>query len=340
MMMKLKWLFGALLLANLGLWMWASWYREAPAPEDRGARAPIAPQKLRRLAEPGVKLVPRKVPPPLNAELASSAPQICFRVGPFPDADAAAGAESKLGALQLASVRRAEEIKLISGYRVSLPAFSSKAAAERERRRLTQLGIKDHALIQDGATRYLVSLGLFAVEANAQGRVHELAAKGVTARIEPMEQTRTRYWLDINVPVPPDTAAKIKQLFSETKAVQVQEAACPAVAPGNPPPAQQPSGSAPRARLFDRQGILTVASATIRARIAQWVEHLICNQAVGGSNPSAGSIFSTTYEQFRDNRHGLASSLASFAVGGRGSPVGVCPLLLQLPLGVRGCGER
>ena len=33
-----------------------------------------------------------------------------------------------------------------------------------------------------------------------------------------------------------------------------------------------------------------ITAVQFSARIAQSVEHLICNQRVGGSNPSAGSI--------------------------------------------------
>ena len=41
---------------------------------------------------------------------------------------------------------------------------------------------------------------------------------------------------------------------------------------------------------FLRLSTVGHSSFTCIARIAQLVEHLICNQAVGGSNPSAGSI--------------------------------------------------
>ncbi len=234
--MKLKWLFAALVLANLGLWMWASWYRETPAPENRAARPPIAPEKMRLLSEPGVKLIPRKAPPPANAELAAAAAQVCFHIGPFADADAAVAGESKLSEWHLAIVRRAEELKVVIGYRVYLPAFTSKEAAERKRKQLTRLGFKDHALSQDGPSQYSISLGLFAVEANAQGRVRELAAKGVTAEMQAVTQTRTHYWLDINVAVLPDIAAKVKQIDWGAKDIQAQETACPAVTPPSPPP--------------------------------------------------------------------------------------------------------
>ena len=241
--MKLKWLFAALVLANLGLWMWASWYRETLAPENHAARPPIAPEKMRLLGEPGVKLQPRKAPPPANAELAATAAQVCFHIGPFLDANAATTGESKLNEWHIAFVRRSEEIKIVTGYRVYLPGFATKEAAERKRQELTRLGFKDHALSQEGASQYSISLGLFAVEVNAQSRVRELAAKGVSAEIQPLTQTRTRYWLDTNVAVPPDTAAKLKQFVWDAKDVQAQESACPAVTPPSPQPAPRENKS-------------------------------------------------------------------------------------------------
>jgi len=246
--MKLKWLFAALVLANLGLWMWASWYRETPAPENRNARSSIAPEKMRLLNEPGVNLKPRKAPPPANAELAAGTPQICFHIGPFADANAAAAGESKLNELQLGSMRQAEEIKIVTGYRVFLSALASKEEAERKRQQLTRLGFTDHAVMQEGASHYSISLGLFAVEANAQIRVRELAGKGISAKIEPLTQKRTRVWLDVNVPVPPETAAKVKQIDWGAKDVQAQEIACSAATTPIPPPAtsHEPLDNAPR----------------------------------------------------------------------------------------------
>src|SRR6185437_1030509 len=47
------------------------------------------------------------------------------------------------------------------------------------------------------------------------------------------------------------------------------------------------------------------------AGVAQLVEHLICNQRVGGSSPSASSIQSITYSQFRDVGAGLVATLVA-----------------------------
>jgi len=225
--MKLKWLFGALVLVNLGLWMWASWYREPAFQQNRAVRPPIAAEKMRLLSESGVKLQSRKTPLPAHAELPANAPQVCFRIGPFPDADIATKAETSLTKLQLLFSRRSEETKTVSGYQVYLPPLPSKAAAERKRKQLTRLGFKDHAVIQEGVLRNAISLGLFSVETNANIRVQKLAAKGIRAKVQALYQTQTLYWLDITAAVPAATAAKVKEI-DWGKDIQAQETACPA----------------------------------------------------------------------------------------------------------------
>jgi hypothetical protein len=232
--MRLKWIFAALVLVNLGLWMWANWYKELPEEESRTAREPVAPEKMRLLNEPGVKLAPRKTPPPANAELKTSAAPVCFQIGPFPDADIVARAETRLNELELTYSRRQEETRTITGYLVFLPPLSSLEAAERKRRELTRLGFKDHALMQEEGMQNAISLGVFTVEANAESRVRELAARKVPARMQPFVLSRKRFWLDVAVNFPSDTLDKLGQIDWAANDVQVQEMACPAVT--NPPP--------------------------------------------------------------------------------------------------------
>ena len=246
--MKLKWLFAAFVLANLGLWMWASWYKEAPVEENRPARAPIAPEKMRLLTEPDVKLTLRKTPPPANAELTANAVPVCFHIGPFAETARVTQAEAKLSELRLGFSRRAEETKTITGYRVYLPPLASKEAAERKRQELSRLGFKDHAVFQEEGWHNAISLGLFSVEANATARVRELAAKGVEASMQPLTQNRTRTWLDLIAPVSPENVMKLKQTDWGAKDIQAQETSCPAGA--NPPllpaPLPVPRDNAPR----------------------------------------------------------------------------------------------
>jgi len=225
--MKLKWLFAAFVLANIGLWMWASWYKETPLEETRAARAPLALEKMRLLTEPNVKLTPRKTPPPANAELTANAVPVCFHLGPFTDTARVTQAEAKLNELHLGFARRTEETKMITGYRVYLPPLASKEAAERKRQELTRLGFKDHAVFQEEGWRNAISLGLFSVEANATARVRELAAKGVEASMQPLTQDRTLYWLDLLEPTAQDNIVKLKQAEWGAKEVRLHESTCP-----------------------------------------------------------------------------------------------------------------
>jgi hypothetical protein len=225
--MKLKWLFAAFVLANIGLWMWASWYKETPLEETRAARAPLALEKMRLLTEPNVKLTPRKTPPPANAELVANAVPVCFHLGPFTDTVRVTQAEAKLNELHLGFARRTEETKMITGYRVYLPPLASKESAERKRKELTRLGFKDHAVIQEEGWHNAISLGLFSVEANATARVRELAAKGVEASMQPLTQDRTLYWLDLLEPTAQDNIVKLKQADWGAKEVQLHESTCP-----------------------------------------------------------------------------------------------------------------
>jgi len=242
--MKLKWLFAALVLANLGLWMWASWYKEAPLEQTRLARGPIAIEKMRLLNEPNVKLVPRKTPPPANADLVAKAVPVCIQLGPFTDSVLVTRAETRLSEMRLEFVRRTEEATMVTGYRVYLPPLASKEAAERKRKELARLGLKDHAVIQEEGWHNAISLGLFSVEANAEGRVRELAAKGVKAKVQPLTQSRTRTWLDLVAPVVPVDFMKLKLSDWGAKDIQAQETTCPA-ATNTPPPSPAPPGNAP-----------------------------------------------------------------------------------------------
>lgn len=226
--MKFKWIFAALVLANIGMWMWANWYKEPPLEARREAQAPIAPEKMRLLTEPGVRAAPRPTPPANPAPVVTAAPE-CLRLGPFTDAATVAEAEKKLTPYSAEISRHTEEIQAVTGYRVYLPPLPSREAAERQRTELTRLGFRDHALIQEAGLENAISLGWFSVEANAETRVRELAAKHVSARIQPLQQPRPRYWLDVRAPAA--AATELRSLDWKDTGAAWQEQPCPAASP-------------------------------------------------------------------------------------------------------------
>jgi len=223
----LKWILGALVLANIGIWMWAHWYREPPADAAYQARPDVAPEKMKLLSEPTgtVKAPAAARPAPVPTATA------CFRVGPFLDEKQAVTVSEKLTGLKLRHTRDAGERKAVTGYRVQLPPFDSKAAAERKRRELTRLGFKDHALIAEPGVENAISLGVFSVEANAKAQVARLAAKGVKPSIVPIETTRLEIWFDVTAAPADADRTMAKALDQELRAVQGAVAAAECGAP-------------------------------------------------------------------------------------------------------------
>jgi hypothetical protein len=144
--------------------------------------------------------------------------------------------------------------------------------------------------MQEEGMQNAISLGLFTVEANAESRVRELAAKKIQARIQPFQQTRTRFWLDVAVRAPAETQGKLKQIDWAAKDVQVREITC-RPAPARRRPNRPRRATTRRAEwAAPPRAVILAVLFSLYARIAQLVEHLICNQDVGGSRPSAGSI--------------------------------------------------
>jgi len=226
----MKWVFAFLVLANLGLWMWATGYHREPPEEAPPPRPALAPEKMRLLSEPGVKLKPRAPKPPPPPAVAT-----CFRLGPFAEGQAEALAAARLAELKLAFERRAEETQAAGGFRVYLPPFPSKGAAEKKRKDLTRLGFKDHALMQEEGLRNAIALGLFSVEANAQAHVQRLAAKGVKAKMEPIPPARPPHWFELR---PAEGLADILKQQDWGAGVEVRSISCP------PPAAAAPETNA------------------------------------------------------------------------------------------------
>ncbi|WP_371324360.1 SPOR domain-containing protein [Dechloromonas sp. ZY10] len=67
---------------------------------------------------------------------------------------------------------------------VYIPPLSNKAESERKAGQLRTLGINDYFIVNDGAQRFAISLGIFSAESRAEERLAELKAKGVrSARV-------------------------------------------------------------------------------------------------------------------------------------------------------------
>ncbi len=223
-----KWLFALLILANVGLWLWMTGFRQGDATPVEGPRPAIQPEKLRLLTEPGVQVQERAPEAPVSPELANIAAG-CYRLGPFADDAATEKAIDILKQVPLAYERLREEQTVVTGYRVYLPPLPNRDAVEKKRRQLTRLGFKDHSLIQEEGLQNAISLGTFTVEANAQKHLQALAAKKVEAKMQTLTQTRTLQWLALG---PAENLAGVLPRLRETDwsaEAKVEETPCPTV---------------------------------------------------------------------------------------------------------------
>ncbi len=255
----LRWLFAVLVLVNLGVVMWASWYREPALPAPKPPLPDVHPEKIVPLSMPGLEL--KRLPPTVNAKSSRPAPlapvtskpvspvtqlpqppaRQCLTIGPF-DTDAAAQ-NAGLQLLKTAGLgysMRKQEDKVASSYWVYLPPRSSQREAEITLKQLDRKGIKDHVIVQEPDMNNAISLGLYALPKNARIRMEELARKGVHAKQQVRYRQRTRYWMDGEV----DQSDQVTRLKSEdwgASGVAAQDVPCATA----PVPASIPATSAP-----------------------------------------------------------------------------------------------
>jgi len=196
----LKWVFAALVIVNVGVALWVYSYGDKPVAPEEEPRLAVHPELMKLATEPGAalklraKATPRKLQPPSEPSAMQPA---CYRAGPFSELEQVLDAARKLETRGIASMRREETRPTVTGYRVYLPPFPTRQAAEAKRKELTKLGFRDHALILDNG-RYGVALGFYSVRANAAKQLRRLEAKGVGAKVEPVQQSRTAYWLELS----------------------------------------------------------------------------------------------------------------------------------------------
>ena len=70
-----------------------------------------------------------------------------------------------------------------NGWWVYIPALPTRADADRKAGELRNLGVTDFFIVQEGATRHAISLGIFSSDKGAGERLAELKGKGVRSAV-------------------------------------------------------------------------------------------------------------------------------------------------------------
>lgn len=73
-----------------------------------------------------------------------------------------------------------------NGWWVFIPPLSGKAEADKKAGELRRFGVTDYFILQDGPSRFAISLGVFSTEKGGQDRLAELKERGIrSARLLP-----------------------------------------------------------------------------------------------------------------------------------------------------------
>jgi hypothetical protein len=197
----MRWGFAVLVLANIGLLMWATWYREGVS-EVRQPNPVFHPEQMVPLSTPGVALQARKNESVRPSLIAAKPRPRCVSIGPFVSMQLADKAQARLTEVQQVATRRNEERKLESGYWVYLAPFDNRKQAERRLKEVERLGVRDVLIMPDADGNPAISLGLFTQADNAQKRLQELAEKGVQAQQQTRHRIESLVWFDLRLPEP------------------------------------------------------------------------------------------------------------------------------------------
>lgn len=193
----LRWVFGALVLLNIGLAMWANWYAGGGDAPVAAPRPPINPEAMRLVTDPAARLLARTPDVPPTDKVLAEVQRVCHAVGPFDSSKSATEAGSQIKGAGLDYRLRTESIKekRFQVYIGPLPSIRVAAAVQQ---RLNRLGFRDHALIREGDLKNAVSVGVFEQKANADQVKKRLARHNIRTRSQVRELSRERYWLDVD----------------------------------------------------------------------------------------------------------------------------------------------
>ena len=180
-----------LILANLLFFVWAQGFLGG---RDEGRE----PQRLSTQVMPE-KLKVEVVDPERAAKAAAEVCRLVRGLAPSEAQRLAAQAEEKLPGLRIAIKTNEAPANI---YWVNIPGQASKAIAEQKLVELKQRGvINTPVILEDGAGRFVVSLGLFNTEQLANSYLQELVKRGVrAAQVQTRENVLDKAQLEVRGP--------------------------------------------------------------------------------------------------------------------------------------------
>lgn len=134
-----------------------------------------------------------------QAALAPPPPDTCIEVGPLRSLAEADKRKLWFEARRKSVSVRAQEVIVRQRFWVYLEPLASRSDAERRVDELRRRGVEDYMLVRGGEMNNAISLGLFSSQSAVNKRLAELEDRGYRALVIPRTDTRTEYWLEVNL---------------------------------------------------------------------------------------------------------------------------------------------
>jgi len=204
-------LFAVLVIANLALAAYALLGPRRVSPDTEIPSRQLNADQITIVAPRPAVVVPRKV--------------VCMEWNGVSDVDLVA-ARTAIDALQLGERITAIDIPPSPGWWVFIPPLSSRAEVVKKIAELEGLGVREHYIVESGAMRNAVSLGMFSTEDAATTFLEVQRERGVrSARVGPREH---RHVFRVREPDAP-MAARLGEIKANFPGTELKTLDCPAV---------------------------------------------------------------------------------------------------------------
>ena len=218
-----------LLLANVLYFMWGMFTTEDPQPgiavvkeSDLGPPLQVSmDQDSDTIASVGAVLGSGE-PSDLEAVVGRS----CVTIGPFKlsgDADSAVLEYRNEG---MRTALRSTQAQVFVGHSVQIDDVPSRALGRDMLKKLDEFGLGDAFIVGNDEDGLDIALGIFGNASNAEKIELQAASAGYEARISPMTQERTVFFVDIGLP-PGKGAGAIVEKYGEELVAMRDAATCP-----------------------------------------------------------------------------------------------------------------
>lgn len=235
-MTLLKSIVAALVLANVGYFLWSrgvAQTADAPTRAAPAATLQLASESAAVLRGPNAAISAGADAAPVDAGEGSKQGLLtnvkrCISVGPFRDVSEAARAATTLRGGGYDPRQRVADGDVWAGVWVYLPLPPSQTAADQVLAKLKAGGVDDALEMPGPNDSSVISLGLYSDSKRAQSRVAQAQALGFNPGIADRKRTGNVYWIDIDLK-PTDGLLNPADLQGEAgRIVRLEVKGCPA----------------------------------------------------------------------------------------------------------------